>query len=422
MDPESRRRALAAAQLLESLPNHRHLLLVRGDNRHLALRALARAVSEHLIDLLVEAHDQDGLEVVDDRVGGCPLLETVRVKNAIRAEPRLLLLIRFWPSFDNTCRVHESALVELLAGKLANLRVHAVLHGEQQRLGTELVEAFKERTLERNLLRVFRDDGGRKLLRITHQHASPGAVQKRDQRRHLIRLGGLVDEHGVETVCELPENFPRRRSQSREDNLRVVDKRSLQRRPHLPYRPLLVILHLPVHLAVYALISRHVVRVGAEVVEQVGEPGHFGHRSVAVLVHPEYLCDDPVTLLVPRVDLLPRFHVVPFRRYRSRFRGRHGQFHQLVLFVFDEIARLFHEFRVLVELCVPARAVELFAIRLSHLDEVLDQPRCRHRAHGVAHHRFRSGNAHHRGGVEFPGELVKPLSDDTFQQIIHRRV
>ena len=77
---------------------------------------------------------------------------------------------------ENRRRVLEPAVVELLAGKLANSRVHAVLHRQQERLRAELVETFEERPLKRNLLSVFGDDGGRQLLRVADQHASPGAV------------------------------------------------------------------------------------------------------------------------------------------------------------------------------------------------------------------------------------------------------
>mmetsp|Transcript_113190 Transcript_113190/g.359746 ORF Transcript_113190/g.359746 Transcript_113190/m.359746 type:complete len:238 (+) Transcript_113190:827-1540(+) len=132
-------------------------------------------------------------------------------------------------------RVQQGAPIEEGAWEGRDLGRHAVLQGEQLGSVTALPEALEQRAAREGA--VLREDRGRQLPVVAHEHAAARAREfQGDHRGGLRRLCGLVDDHSAEgPLLTLPVRGPEacRAVESREDDVRVAQQRGLQAFPQL---------------------------------------------------------------------------------------------------------------------------------------------------------------------------------------------
>lgn len=110
-----------------------------------------------------------------------------------------------WHLSKVRCVVERSS-VESVRREERDLRVHAVLRGEQCHLVAAALQPVEERLLVVVLHGRLGKDSRRQLLGITHEDEAPTAVLERNERGDLDCLRGLIDEYSVESLLALREH------------------------------------------------------------------------------------------------------------------------------------------------------------------------------------------------------------------------
>ena len=232
-------------------------------------------------------------------------------------------------------------------------------------------------------------------------------MQKRNERRRLVRLRGFVHEHGVEPVRDVPEHAPAAGGERGKHDFGVVHQRCLQRRANRAQSPLASPrIGRRRRRRVPPVVFGARVLVRPETREAKREARHLRDGFVPVVAHAEHLRDARVLrarVLARRLDVR---HAVRTPGAVARVRRRRRD---VVAFQpLHERSRFFLE-RVL----FPVRAVPRLG---AHLDDRVHQSRGGHGGDGVAgNQRVRGADADHARAVLAAVAVAKRATDDALE-------